>query len=262
MPRQAKVEDRKQRILLDLARNGRLSAERISAELGISIATVRRDLNELESEGRLRRTHGGAIPLEPLNYEAFKHDSSFQEQIGQHADEKRQIASVAAELVRESDTIAMTPGTTTTQIVRSLPLKAGLTVVTNTINVPMELSNRSDISVLVIGGFLRGGWFSLVGPSALQQIAHLIVNLVFIGVNGIDTKWGLTCFNPDEAAFNRALIGRAQRRVVVADRSKLGVTATYEFWPIDQIDMLITDGGADDEQIAPFMARGIEVRRA
>ena len=131
----------------------------------------------------------------------------------------------------------------------------------NNVNIAMELSKRSDLEVLVIGGFLRGDWFSLVGSPAIQGVSHLILDKMFIGANGVDAKWGLTTFNPDEAAFNRAIISRAKKRIVVADHSKLGVAATYEFWSLEGVDTLITDAQASDEAIAPFLAKDIDVRR-
>ena len=255
------MRDRAQRILEELFRTGSLSVEQISAQFGISIATVRRDLEALEQQGRLRRTHGGAIAVEPLLYEPFRHDSSFQEQIDCRAEEKRRIAMAAAELIADGETIALTAGTTTTQVTRSIPPRKGLTVVTNTVNIAMELSRRKDIGVLVTGGFLRGDWFSLVGQPAIQTVNQLALDKMFIGVNGIDPAWGLTTFNPDEAAINRAMASRAKQRIVVADHTKLGVSATYQFWDIDHIDHLFTDSGASDEAVAPYLERRIEVHR-
>ncbi|MGD0499924.1 MAG: DeoR/GlpR family DNA-binding transcription regulator [Bryobacteraceae bacterium] len=261
MSRKEAMQERSQRILDRMFRDGTLSVQSIASQLGISVATVRRDMRRLSSEGRLKRIHGGAVPAQPLIYEAFRHDSSFQEQVEKHADEKRRIAVAAAELIQDGDTVGVTPGTTTTQVTRSIPNRSGVTIVTNAVNIAMELSKRSNLEVLVIGGFLREIWFSLVGPPAIQAVGHLILEKMFIGANGVDAKWGLTTFNADEAALNRAMIARAKQKIVVADHSKLGVAATYEFWPLDGIDILITDAGASDAAIAPFLAKNIEVRR-
>jgi DeoR family transcriptional regulator of aga operon len=261
MSRKEAIRDRTQQILEQLFRDGTLSVEQIAEQMEISIATVRRDLRRLQEEGRLKRTHGGAVPVQPLFYEAFRHDSSFQEQLERHADEKRRIAVAAADLIVDGDTVGVTPGTTTTQVTRSIPIRKGVTVVTNTVNIAMELSKRPDLEVLVIGGFLRGDWFSLVGAPAAQAIGCIVLDKMFIGANGIDAKWGLTSFNPDEAAFNRAMIARAKKKIVVADHSKLGIAAPYEFSQIEGIDMLITDQEASDEAIAPLLAKSIEVKR-
>jgi DeoR family transcriptional regulator of aga operon len=199
--------------------------------------------------------------LEPLLYEPFRHVSTFHEQVERHADEKRRIAIAAASLVEDGETIAVTAGTTTMQVTRSLPLNKKMIIVTNTVNTPMEMSNRPDVSIFVTGGFMHGGWFSLVGNAAIQAMRGIFVDKVFIGANGVDAQHGLTAFHPDEAAFNAVMVGQARRKIVVADRSKLGVTATHLFCPIEEVDLLITDEGATDSDVAPFIAKGIEVRR-
>ena len=252
---------RERKILEALSQNGSVTVPDLADLLGISGASVRRDLRALEQRGRLRRTHGGAISLEPLLYEPFRSDSTFKEQIGCHAEEKRRIAIAAAEMIEDGDTIAVTSGTTTTLVTRNIPQRAGITVVTNTVNVAMELCNRPDLSVFVTGGFLRAGWFSLVGAGSIEAARQFCPQKVFIGVNGIHAERGLTCHHPDEMATDRVLIQQGRRRIVVADHSKLGVVAACFTWPADQIELLITDTGATDEAVAAFTERGIPVRR-
>ena len=259
--RTSKAESRADRILHELQRNRSVSIADLCSILDISVATARRDLQSLENQGLLRRTHGGAVLLEPLFYEAFRHDSSFQEQIERHAEEKRRIALAAAEMVRDGETIALTAGTTTTEVVRSIRNRSGVTVVTSTINVAMELTKRKDLEVFVTGGFLRGDWFSLVGPAANYAMSQINMDKAFLGVNGIDAEKGLTSANNGEAAINRVIVNQAKQRIVVADRSKLGAVATYRFCGCNEIHVLITDAAADDAAIAPFEALGIEVKR-
>jgi DeoR family transcriptional regulator of aga operon len=248
-------------ILQDLRQAGCVSVEALRDKLEVSLATVRRDLQELEDRGLLRRTHGGAVPIEPLFYEAFRDDRSFQDQVESFADEKRRIAQEASTLVSPGNTIAITPGTTTTEVVRSVQSVSGITVITNTVNVAMELSKRKDIEVFVTGGHLRGDWFSLVGPTAIAAISGVFVDLLFIGANGIDAQMGLTCVSADEAEINRCMVRQAKRKIAVADHSKLGVVTKWLICPTESIDMLITDTGATDRMIAPFVELGIEVRR-
>jgi DeoR family transcriptional regulator of aga operon len=248
-------------ILRKLQHSGSVTVEQFCALLGVSLATVRRDLQGLEAQGLLRRTHGGAALIEPLFYEPFRHNSSFQEQIGKHAEEKRRIAVAAAEMVKDGDTIALTAGTTTTEVVRSIRNRKGVTVVTSTVNVAMELSKRKDLEVFVTGGFLRGDWFSLVGAAANYAMSQIFTDKAFLGANGIDAQKGLTSANPGEAAMNRVIVDQARQRIAVADHSKLGAVVTYRFCGAEEIHILITDSGASDEAIAPFLARGIEVRR-
>ena len=193
-------------ILEILRETGSVSVDELSSRFAVSVVTTRRDLDLLEKDGRLRRTHGGAVSIEPLFYEPFRNDRSFQAQVEKFADEKRRIARAAAALVGAGETIALTPGTTTTEVVRSLPQNFNITVVTNTVNIPMELSKRKDLNVYVTGGHLRGDWFSLVGPTAVQSLSGILIHTLFIGADGLDPEWGATCFSSDEADFNSALV--------------------------------------------------------
>jgi len=248
-------------ILEILREAGSVSVEELSSRFAVSVVTTRRDLDLLEKDGRLRRTHGGAVSIEPLFYEPFRNDRSFQAQVEKFADEKRRIGRAAAALVGAGETVALTPGTTTTEVVRSLPLNFNITVVTNTVNIPMELSKRKDLNVYVTGGHLRGDWFSLVGPTAVQSLNGIMIHTLFIGADGLDPEWGATCFSSDEADFNSALVRASRLRVAVVDHSKFDVTAGWRICGTSDIHMLITDTGASDETVAAFERNGVQVLR-
>lgn len=248
-------------ILKELRQSGTVSVETLSAELGVSVVTIRRDLDQLERDGLLHRTHGGAVSIEPLFYEPFKNDRSFQAQLERYADEKRRIGRAAATLVEKGETIALTPGTTTVEVIRGLPLNQSVTVVTNTVNIAMELSKRKDVDVFVTGGHLRGDWFSLVGPTAAQSLNQMLIHTLFIGADGLDAAWGASCLSPDESYLNSAMVKHARRRVAVVDHSKIGVVAGWRICQTTDLHILITDSGATDEMIEPFRKMGVEVRR-
>jgi DeoR family transcriptional regulator of aga operon len=201
------------------------------------------------------------VSIEPLLYEHFQHASSYREQIEKHAAEKRRIALAAAQLIADGDTIALTAGTTTNQVARSIPAGRQVTVVTTTVNVAMELSHRAGVSVFVTGGFLHGEWFSLVGEEALQSLSRIFPDKVFIGANGVHPEHGATAFHPAEAVLNRTMARQSRRKIVVADHSKLGVVATHLICPVREINILITDTGASEESVAGFVQKGIDVRR-
>jgi DeoR family transcriptional regulator of aga operon len=255
------AQERAAAILREVQSAGEVTVDELAERLGVSLPTVRRDLSALEDEGLLSRTHGGARTVRPVDYGVFAYDSSYLEQEGRHAEEKRRIGLAAADLVGEGETIGLTAGTTATQVARSLRHRRGIGVVTNTVNVAMELSRREDLSVTVVGGQLRGGWFSLVGAQAIAAVRETFLDRVFLGVNAMDAERGLTCHHPDEAAVNRALVAQAREWIVVADRSKLGRVVRCLICPTDEVHMLITDRDAPDEAVAPFDERGIEVRR-
>lgn len=259
--RTQKQERRFAAILQRLRGTGNATVEDLCSELGVSVHTIRRDLEDLHARGMLRRVHGGASPLEPLLYEPFRADLSFQEQIESHVDEKRRIAKFAASMVNEGDVVAMTAGTTTTETVRCLPMNSRLTVVTNTVNIAMELCNRKDVEVFVTGGSLRGTWFSLVGPSAIESIKKVFIDTLFIGVNGLDEKHGLTCYHSAEADLNRVMVQQAKRKILVTDSSKIGVIANWLIAPIAAVDAIVTDTNIDEEKLEPYRRLGIAVHR-
>lgn len=256
------AERRAQLILQELLRAEKVSVPSLAKRLKVSGATVRRDLAELEQRGLLLRSHGGAVTIQPLLYEPFRNISSYHEQDRKQSAEKRRIGLVAAKFVADGETIAIGAGTTATQVARSVCLHKGITVLTNAVNVAMELSHRDDLKVFVTGGMLSGDWFALVGPSAIQSASEMFVEKVFIGVDGIHVEHGLTTNYTDQAPVHRAMMRHARQRIIVADHRKIGVIGTALIWPMEDIDILITDRGASDEDIAPFVEKGIDVRRA
>lgn len=252
---------RAENILQELLRSGEVEVESLAQTLGVSTATVRRDLDRLERQGLLRRNHGGALPVEPLLYEPFRNVSSFQEQEQKFAAEKRRIGLRAAELVADGEIISICAGTTTTHVARSIRHRKNLTVFTNTINVAMELSHRTDLKVYVTGGYLSGDWFALVGPAAIESTQAMYVDKIFLGVDGIHHERGLTSNYPDQATIHHAMLKQAATKIVVADHRKIGVTGTALICQTAEIDFLITDLQATDEAVAPFIAKGVNVLR-
>lgn len=257
----SKQQSRLTAILEKLQQAGEVSVDSLSAEFAVSVVTIRRDLDQLAREGLLHRTHGGAVSIEPLFYEPFKNHSSFQTQFEKMADEKRRIGRAAAALVGRGETIALTPGTTTVEVIRGLPLNQKLTIVTNTVNIAMELSRRRDLDVFVTGGHLRGDWFSLVGPTAIQSMQQILIHTLFIGSDGMDSECGITCFNPEEAELNSAMVKLSRRRIAVLDHTKFGVVAGWRICQTSDLHALITDTGATDEMVEPFLNAGIQVLR-
>ncbi|MGH9600443.1 MAG: DeoR/GlpR family DNA-binding transcription regulator [Terracidiphilus sp.] len=260
-PKTANLVARHEYILRHLQETGSVSITDLCATLGASIATIRRDLEDLEGRSLLRRTRGGGVPIGPLFYEPFRHDASFQDRVNSFEEEKRRIAIAAAEMVHAGQTIALSGGTTTTAVVQTLKALSGISIITNTVNVAMELSNRKDIEVIVTGGHLRGNWFTLVGPLATAAAGTLFADIMFIGVDGIHAEQGLTCTNPAEAEVLRNLVRHSKLKVVVTDHSKLGTVSKYLLCATGEIDRIVTDSGAADAAIAPFTKLGIKVSR-
>ena len=255
------ASDRAEQILQELLRHGEVSVDGLAKSYGVSAATIRRDLSELERQGLLRRVHGGASPVAPMLYEPFRHLSSFQEQEEKCAAEKRQIGLTAASIISDGETIALGAGTTTTQLARCIRHRKGITIITNAINIAMELSHLPDIKVSMTGGSLSGDWFALVGDVAQRNIGEIFYDKAFIGVDGAHAEHGMTTNYPDQAAIHRAMMRQARQRIVLADHRKIGTIGRSLIWPTSDIDKLIVDKSTADDAIAPFTAKGIVVLR-
>ena len=249
-------------ILQELLRNGEVAVDELAGKLKVSEATIRRDLNDLERQGLLLRSHGGAGPVAPMLYEPFRHLSSFQEQEEKCAAEKRRIGLLAASLIADGEIIGIGAGTTTTQIARSIRHRKGITVMTNALNVAMELSHLPDIKVCMTGGNLSGDWFALVGDVAQRNIGEMFFDKVFIGVDGIHAEHGLTTNYPDQAAIHRAMLRQARQRIVVADHRKIGVVGASVIWPAADLHLLVTDKATSDKAVALLGDKHIKVLRA
>jgi DeoR family transcriptional regulator of aga operon len=255
------VKRRLSRILERLAAGERVRVEDLIKGTGMSAATIRRDLRRLQGGGFVRRDHGGVLLAGSPAFEAFFDDPDFRDQVQHLSAEKRRIGAAAAALVRDGQTIAIAPGTTAAQIARSLQSRARLTIVTNALNVAMDLSRRNDVSVHLTGGYLIGEWFAMVGPRALEFIRTMFPAQFFFGANGVHSEYGVTDRHAEESAVNRATAEQAQRRILVVDHTKFGQIAGHLVCPISRLDVIVTDTGAPDDTVAPFARLGIEVIR-
>jgi len=258
-----KAPNRADQILRELRHKVSLSLDELIATLGTSAASVRRDLAKLERKGLVRRTHGGVTLVEPLLYEPFRYDSLFQNREQHRPAEKRRIGVAAAELILENETVGFTAGTTATQVARNLRNRHNIRVITNAINIAMELSNCAGLKTFVTGGFVQwAGSFSLVGQAAIMSLKDIYMDRVFVSVCGVDLTRGITVIEPEEALTFRSMIQQAKQTIVVADSSKIGVVTPALVCPISDIHVLITDVRASDKAIARFVERGIQVRKA
>jgi DeoR family transcriptional regulator of aga operon len=240
-------------ILDALASDGGVDVGSLVERFGVSAATVRRDLQLLETQRLLTRTHGGAVTSDvlyelPLRYRSARHQA-----------EKLRIAAEAAHRVHDGAVVGLTGGTTTTEVARSILDRRGLTVVTNALNIAGELAIRADLKLLVTGGTARPESYELIGPIAEQALERLNLDVVFVGVDGISVASGLTTHHEVEAHTNRAMIERAHRVVVVTDSSKLGRVAFAQICSVEAVDDLITDDGAGTAVIRELGDAGIAV---
>jgi DeoR family transcriptional regulator of aga operon len=256
------ISSRAEKIVKYLLSAGSATIDELLAVAGSSAPSIRRDLARLESRGLIRRTHGGAELVEPLLYEPFRYDSSFLAREQRNAAEKRRIGLAAAELVQAGETIGLTAGTTTTHVGRSLRHREKIQVVTNALNIGMELCNQPGIRTSLTGGVVPWAWsFSLTGSAALDFLDEIYLDRAFISVTGLDVERGATTLEVDEALVYRKMIHQAKEVILVADSSKLGKVSPAFICPASAVQRLITDTGASGEQVAAFEAQGVQVLR-
>ncbi|MDB5059739.1 MAG: alkaline phosphatase [Chloroflexi bacterium] len=248
-------EDRRDHILHALAEKGSVKVAHLSQLLGCSEATLRRDLQQMEDAGLLRRTHGGALRAHP---QASLAERTLGDKIALCAEEKHAIGRAAAKLVAPDDVVALNGGTTTLQVAKALKTVGPLRLITNSLGAATELADQPAIEVTVTGGTLRGS-LELHGPHAEQLLNGLFVHTAFIGVDGLTVRHGLTTYNQQEAHTNRVIMSRAERVVVVADHSKIGRVTMALIAPISEIHVVITDTKAPENELFALRAAGIEV---
>ena len=245
--------DRMAAILEYVAANGSVDAATAARKLDVSAATLRRDLQALQEQGLLLRTHGGAVAngveVElPLRYREARHQS-----------EKRAIGKLAASLVPDRSVVGITGGTTATEVARSLMTRSDITVVTNALNIAGELLLRPSLRIIVIGGAARHASYELVGPAAEAMVERYHFDVCFFGVDGMTVADGCSTHDEMEAHTDHAFIRRARRVVAVADGSKLGVTTFARICAVDEVSDLITDASADEQLLDGFRARGVNL---
>jgi DeoR family transcriptional regulator, aga operon transcriptional repressor len=256
--------DRYERLstLLDiLGQRGKVDVDDLADELGVSAATIRRDLDHLAEQQLLTRTRGGAV----ANNVAY--DLPLRYKTARHASEKERIGKAAAALVARGSVVGLNGGTTTTEIARALAIRPdlsaseepALTVVTNALNIANELAVRPHVKIVVTGGVARPQSFELIGPLATRILDEITLDLVFLGVDAVDPADGAYAHNEGEASINRLMAERARRVAVIADSSKIGMHAFAQICPTATIHLLITDAAASPEAIAAFQAEGVEV---
>jgi DeoR family transcriptional regulator, aga operon transcriptional repressor len=243
--------DRLDTILTRLSEDGSVAVTGLAQDLGVSMATIRRDLELLESQRLLSRTHGGAVSHGVLYELPLRYRS------GRHEAEKHRIAEAAVGRLDDARVVGLTGGTTTTEVARRLAGRE-LTVVTNALNIAAELAVRPNLKLVVTGGVARPESYELVGPLADATLGDLNIDVVFVGVDGA-SRAGMTTHHEVEAHTDRRMIERAERAVVVCDASKIGRSALAVICHPRDVDELITDGAADPARLDELRAAGVHV---
>ena len=249
------ASQRKEYLLTVLKETGQIIAKSVSQELGLSEDTIRRDLRELASEGRLQRVHGGALPASPA-----VGDFAARQQLA--PDGKVAIGRAAAKLIRPGQVVILDGGTTTLQVARHLPTDLKATVVTHSPTIAVALVEHPSIEVVLIGGRLFKHSVVAVGAAAIEAIARIRADLYFMGVTGIHPQAGLSTGDLEEAHIKRALIASAAETYVLVSAEKLNAASPYVIAALTEVDGMIVEPGVAAESLARYEREGFSVLRA
>ncbi|WP_102275773.1 DeoR/GlpR family DNA-binding transcription regulator [Cytobacillus massiliigabonensis] len=229
------VAERQEKISDIVNERGSIRVSELSGLFGVTEETIRRDLEKLEKEGYLRRTHGGAVsPKEP------PYELSYLEREVMNVAEKKEVAEQALKYIQPYDRIILDASSTAWYIAKALS-DFPLTVLTNSLKVAAELSNKEKITVHITGGMLWADSLALVGPLAEKSLGNYYVDKAFISCKGIDPEWGISDSNEFQALVKKKIIEISDTVYLLADYSKFGTKAFSHICHLNQIDRIITD---------------------
>ena len=249
------AEERQREIKVILDKEGSIKVNEISNYFNVSEATIRRDLQEMEEKRVLKRTHGGAVKIDITNFEP-----SFIDKKDEKQSEKLAIGKYAANMIKNGDTIILDSGTTTLEIAKNINAE-NVTVITNSIDIVSELSNKKDkkIELIVAGGILRFNTRAMVGSLCEGIFKNFRVDKAFIGANGITSIEGITTPNFTEAQTKKAMMSSANKVIIVADSSKFQKVCFSMICKAQEITSIITSGDLPNEVIRDFNDIGVEI---
>lgn len=236
------AEERRRRIVDMLSRESRVLVSDLSKHFGVSTATLRNDLRDLEAAGLLRRTHGGAMALETP---VIEHAADVAQ--SEHNGAKTAIGHVAASLVEPGDVIFLDSGSTTLELIRAIDETPGLTFITNDATHVLAIESRlSGCNIVQLGGTVRNGFHYTIGAATVDQARRLSATKAFIATNAFSIERGFSTHSIELTAYKRTMIERSRQTIVLMDSSKFGTFAASTFAALDDIDTLVTDSGIPD----------------
>ncbi|MEV0194730.1 DeoR/GlpR family DNA-binding transcription regulator [Kitasatospora purpeofusca] len=244
--------ERREHLLGLLAREGKIVAKDVAAELGISEDSVRRDLRDLAADGLCQRVYGGALPVSPAVVDYAARQSVAQ-------DGKRKVGAVAAALVPPGGTLILDGGTTALAVARALPQDLACTVITHSPTIVAALLDHPQAELFLLGGRIFKHSAVACGAAAVEAAQQVSADLCLLGVTGVHPEAGLTTADAEEAAMKRALAARAADTYVLASSEKIGTASRFRVLPWEKVGGLITDADPHDPVIEGIRALGVEV---
>lgn len=246
--------DRRVKMIDLLEIEGQLKVSELSKKFRVSEVTIRNDLAHLEQKGLLIRTRGGGIKNQRVNI-----DFHLSEKAKRHLTEKQKIGKRTAELIKDDDTIIMDSGTTTLEMAKHLSHLKNLTIITNALNVASQLINYPQINVIMLGGMLRHSSLSMIGPIAEANIRNYFCDKLIMGVDSIDSQYGISTPTIEEAQLNKLMIEISKEVIVITDSSKFLRKSFAYIAPVNVINTIVTDSNIPQEEYKNLINAGIEI---
>ncbi len=252
-----RAAERQHRILVLARQEGRVEVTTAAVDFGVAVETIRRDLSELESRGLVRRTHGGAYPVESTGFE-----TDLAQRVTRHVEAKRRIAAQAVKLVGEAESIFVDEGYTPQILAALLPADRPLTVVTASLSTAAAVADSANMTVLLLGGRVRARTMATVGSWACAMLSGFVIDLAFLGANGISRDLGLTTPDPVVADVKAKALEVSRRRVFMGHHSKFGAGSFCRFAEVGDFETIVTDTELSSAEAHRYSLLGPHVIRA
>lgn len=246
--------ERRNEILAKLSTEGKVVVSDLSAEFNVTEETIRRDLEKLESDGLARKTYGGAVKIENFNI-----DLPFHIRKQTNVDNKRKIAAQISHMIKDGDYIMLDSSTTALYVIQNILDRKQITLITNSIEILIELCNRPDWTIISTGGVLKEGGLSLVGYQAEKTVAGFHVDLAICSCKGLDGNLSVTDSNERDSEIKKAFLNSANRKVLALDSSKFDKTSFVRVCNLDKIDTVVTDKDPGSEWSRKIHDAGVEL---
>lgn len=246
--------ERQQLLLVYIEQQQRVSVAQICGRFGVSAATARRDLETLDSLGKIRRVHGAALAILQAPPEL-----PVLQRRNEHQAEKARIGEAVARLIQDGETVFLGSGTTVLEVMPHLQVRKDLTIITNSLLVMNAVVDKPGISIVGLGGYFRRSELSLIGHITEQALAELRADRVVLGIRALDVQAGLTSDYLPETMTDRAILGIGRQVILAADHSKLGRTSTAFLAHLNAVHILVTDSAAPAEVVGEIRERGVRV---
>ncbi|MBO4414108.1 MAG: DeoR/GlpR transcriptional regulator [Clostridia bacterium] len=247
------AEERQKKIYEQILKNKRATLSELCEKFDVTSATIRTDLETLQSQGLIKRTHGGAILQSKTGYEIVPSERL------EKKDEKERIAKAAASYVGDGDTIIVDQGTTCREMAKYLADKKDLTVIVNDLVLALELERMTDATVIMLGGIVRRKFSSVSGSMTLDSLNGIFVDKLFLGANAVSIRNGIATPNSGTADVKKGFVKISSEIFVLADSSKFERTSLYRVIECDRVNGIITDSGLSGEFLETFTSAGINV---